>query len=79
MATTRITYYAHYHTTEGTAELVCGTGYLFRRTGEHKARLVHYTDPALTLLGRCDLAEAQRTQDQARGGFAAMVCGYGDK
>jgi hypothetical protein len=28
------------------------------------------------LLGRRDLVAAQREADQARGGFAAMVCGY---
>ena len=72
----RIAYYATYKTTEGTAELLNGSGYLFRATGERQARLVSYKDPELLLAGRKDLADAQRQADQARGGFAALVCGY---
>jgi hypothetical protein len=41
----------------GTAELVSGTGYLFRRDGERQAILVSYQDPELLLHGRCDLAD----------------------
>jgi hypothetical protein len=61
----------------GTAELLNGSGYLFRAEGERKATLVSYRDPELTLLGRCDLADAQREADEAAGGLAALVCGYG--
>jgi hypothetical protein len=41
-------------------------------------RLPYYVAPAQpeVLLGRRDLVAAQREADQARGGFAAMVCGY---
>jgi hypothetical protein len=61
----------------GTAELLNGSEYLFRAEGERKATLVSYKDPALTLLGRCDLADAQREEAEAAGGLAALVCGYG--
>ena len=72
-----ITHYAYYGELYGTAELLSGSGYLFRHEGERKARLISYKDPALTLLGRCDLADTQRQADEAAGGFAAIVCGYG--
>jgi hypothetical protein len=35
----------------GTAELVSGTGYAFRKDGERKATLVGYKDPNLMLYG----------------------------
>jgi hypothetical protein len=72
-----ITHYAYYGELYGTAELVNGSGYLFRQDGERKATLVSYKNPELTLLGRCDLADAQRAEDEAAGGLAALVCGYG--
>jgi hypothetical protein len=72
-----ITHYAYYGDVYGQAELLNGSGYLFRAEGERKATLISYTDPALTMLGRCDLADAQRTADDAAGGLAALVCGYG--
>jgi hypothetical protein len=72
-----ITHYAYYGDVYGTAELLNGSGYLFRQDGERKATLVSYKDPELTLLGRCDLADTQRTADDAAGGLAALVCGYG--
>jgi hypothetical protein len=49
---------------------------LFRAEGERKAVVVSYKDPELTLLGRCDLADAQYAADEAAGGLAALVCGY---
>jgi hypothetical protein len=61
----------------GTAELLNGSGYLFRAEGERKATLISYKDPELVLLGRCDLANAQRATDDAAGGLAELVCGYG--
>jgi hypothetical protein len=73
---TAITHYAYYGELYGTAELLNGSGYLFRQDGERKATLVSYKDPELTLLGRCDLADAQRCEDAASGGLAALVCGY---
>jgi hypothetical protein len=71
-----IMHYAYYGNVYGTAELLNGSGYLFRPQGERKATLVSYKDPALVLLGRCDLANAQRADDDAVGGLAALVCGY---
>ena len=38
-------------------------------------RRVSATDPALVLLGRCDLADAARAADEAAGGLAARICG----
>ena len=72
-----VTHYAYYGELYGTAELLNGSGYLFRADGQRKATLVSYKDPELTLLGRCDLAAAQRAADEAAGGLAALVCGYG--
>jgi hypothetical protein len=72
-----VTHYAYYGDIYGTAELLNGSGYLFRAEGERKATLVSYKDPELTLLGRCDLADTQRQADEDAGGLAALVCGYG--
>ena len=72
-----ITHYAYYGELYGTAELLNGSGYLFRAEGERKATLVSYKDPELVLLGRCDLANTQRAADDAAGGLAALVCGDG--
>ena len=72
-----ITHYAYLGDTYGTAELLNGSGYLFRSEGERKATVVSYRDPELVLLGRCDIVDAQRAADDATGGLAALVCGYG--
>lgn len=72
-----VTHYAYYGELYGTAELFNGSGYLFRQEGERRATLVSYKDPELTLLGRYDLGDAQRQADDAAGGLAARVCGYG--
>ena len=72
-----ITNYAYWGDVYGTAEFLNGSGYLFRAEGERKATLVSYKAPELTLLGRCDLADAQRAADEQAGGLAALVCGYG--
>jgi hypothetical protein len=72
-----ITHYAYYGELYGTAELLNGSGYLFRAEGERTATVVSYRDPYLTLLGRVDLADAQRAADEQAGGFAALLCGYG--
>ena len=71
-----VTHYAYLGETYGTAELLNGSGYLFRKDGERKATLISYKDPELVLGGRCDLANAQRAADDAAGGLAALVCGY---
>jgi hypothetical protein len=47
----------------GTAELLCGSGYLFRAEGERQATLVSYKDVDLMLYDRVDLAEAQAQAD----------------
>lgn len=58
----------------GTAELVCGTGWLFRRDGERRAMLVSYKDVDLMLYGLADVADCQHDVDLAAGGAAAVAC-----
>lgn len=72
-----VTHYAVYGEIEGTATLLNGSGYLFRKGGERRATLVSYTDPELVLCGRCDLADTQLADDLAAGGYAAIACGRG--
>jgi hypothetical protein len=50
----------------GTAKLLNGSGYLFRKDGERKATLVSYTDVNLMLYGRCDLVAAADHADGNR-------------
>lgn len=68
-------YYAIYGDLYGIASRVAG-GYTFRPDATQATRLVSISDPALVLLGRCDLADASRAADEAAGGLAARVCGY---
>ena len=75
-ASTPVQHYAHYHDVEGIATLVQG-GYQFQGEGSADTWLVSYKDSDLVLLGRKDLADAQRQADEAAGGLAAIVCGYG--
>ena len=65
-----VVHYAYLGDVYGTAELLNGTGYLFRADGARKATVVSYRDPDLALLGRCDLADMQQAADDARGGAA---------
>jgi hypothetical protein len=58
----------------GTAELLNGSGYLFRADGERKATLVSYKDVNLMLYGLCAVADAQYIDDELRGGAAAIAC-----
>jgi len=58
----------------GTAELVNGSGYLFRADGQRKATLVAYKDPNLLLYGLVDLSDMQHDTDMLVGGYAAVVC-----
>jgi hypothetical protein len=58
----------------GTAELLNGSGYLFRKDGERQATLVSYKDPALLLFGLISLADAQYLDDELAGGLAAIAC-----
>jgi hypothetical protein len=71
---TPIQHYAYYGELYGTAELLCGSGYLFRAAGERTATLVSYKDPALLLLGLVDVADAQYDVDMLVGGYAAIAC-----
>jgi hypothetical protein len=57
----------------GTAELLCGSGYIFRKDGERKATLVSYKDANLMLYGLVSLADGQYVDDEIRGG-AVGVC-----
>jgi hypothetical protein len=68
-----VTHYAYYGDLYGTAELLNGTGYIFREDGQRTATLVSYKDPALMLLGLCDVADMQHDIDLAVGG-AVSVC-----
>ena len=67
-------YHATYGDLCGIATRVAG-GYTFRPDTTQATRLVSTTDPALILLGRCDLADASRAADEAAGGLAARICG----
>jgi hypothetical protein len=58
----------------GTAELINGTGYAFRKDGERKAVLVSYKDINLMLYGLVDVADGQYEVDMLVG-RAAVVCG----
>jgi hypothetical protein len=57
----------------GTAELVNGSGYLFRKDGEHRATLVSYTDVNLLLFGRVDIADAKWAEDTSTGDLARLL------
>ena len=67
-------YHATYGDLGGIATRVDG-GYLFRPDTTQATRVVSISDPALVLLGRCDLADAARAADEAAGGLAARICG----
>jgi hypothetical protein len=71
--TTPIQHFAYYGDLYGTAELLNGSGYLFRADGERKATLVSYRDPGLMLLGLVELSEMQADLDLALGG-APRIC-----
>ena len=58
----------------GTAELLGGSGYLFRQDGQRKATLVSYTDVDLMLYGLVDVADGQDEVDRLVG-RAQVVCG----
>jgi len=67
-----ITHYAYYGDLYGTAELLNGSGYLFRQDGQRTAKLVSYKDADLMLLGLVDVADCQHDVDLALGGAAAI-------
>jgi hypothetical protein len=70
----RVTHYAYLGDLYGTAELLCGSGYLFREDGQRTATLVGYKDPELVLLGLVEVADGQYEVDMLIG-RAALVCG----
>jgi hypothetical protein len=72
--THNVTHYAYYGELYGTAELLCGSGYLFREEGQRQAVVVSYKDPELLLLGLVDVSEMQHDIDLAVGGYAAIAC-----
>jgi hypothetical protein len=57
-----------------TAELLNGSGYLFRVDGERQATLVSYKDANLMLYGFCDVVTDQYITDELRGGPAGVAC-----
>jgi hypothetical protein len=69
-----VVHYAYLGDVYGTAELLNGTGYLFRADGERQATLVSYKEPELLLLGLVDVADAQHDIDRLVGGYAAVAC-----
>jgi hypothetical protein len=70
--TTPVQHYAYYGDLYGTAELLNGSGYLFREEGQRQATLVSYKDPELLLLGLVDVADNQHEVDMLVGGPAAV-------
>ena len=74
----KIIHYASYESngteTFGTAELVNGSGWLFRADGEHNATLVDYRNVDLMLYGLADVADMQHDIDMAVGGASAIAC-----
>jgi hypothetical protein len=73
-STTKVTHYAYYGDLYGTAELLSGSGYLFRAEGERRATVVSYRDPELLLLGLTEMADAQHDIDMLVGGYATRAC-----
>jgi hypothetical protein len=72
--TQNVAHYAYLGDTYGTAELLTGSGYLFRAEGARQATLVSYKDPALMLLGLVDVADAQHDVDMLVGGYTRIAC-----
>ena len=64
---TALRYYATYGDLCGTATRGWLGGYTFRPDTTQATRVVSISDPALVLLGRCDLADAARAADEAAG------------
>jgi hypothetical protein len=70
-----IRHYAQYTDQAAIATLVPG-GYMLRLE-DGTRKLAAHNDPQLILLGRCDIADAKRAEEEAAGGLAAIICGYG--
>jgi hypothetical protein len=73
----RIVHYASYERNGveeyGTAEIVNGSGYLFRKDGERKATLISYKDINLMLFGLKPLADDQWKRDTSCGDLARLL------
>ena len=77
-----IAYYATYDApdgswVQGTAQHVAGRGWLF--VADDGGDLFYASQDALVLGGRCDIADAKRAEEDAAGGLATLVCGYGKR
>jgi hypothetical protein len=59
-------YFAHLGDTPGTADCVPG-GFVYQAEGTSTFQLLAHAHPALVLLGRWDVIEAQRLADAERG------------
>ena len=68
-----VTHYAYDEETYGTAELLNGSGYLFRKDGERQATLVSLQGRESDALRTVDLTDTQYIDDEIRGG---LVGGY---
>ncbi len=69
-----VQHYAVMDGAEATAVQLDG-GWRVQLDGQTSWVLVSTGNPNLALLGRCDLADAQRAADEFAGGLAAIVCG----
>ena len=67
-----VQHYAYLGDLYGTAELVNGSGYLFRADGQRTATLVSYKDADLMLLGLVEVADGQYEVDMLVGGPASI-------
>ena len=70
--TTPMQHYVYYGDLYGTAELLNGSGYLFRAEGQRTATLVSYKDADLMLLGLVEVSDMQHEVDMLVGGPAAI-------
>lgn len=72
-------YYATYYAPDGTAHPGIATatemGWLF--IGDAREEPLYAAPQALVLGGNCAIADAKRAEEEAAGGLAAIVCGYG--
>lgn len=77
LAATR--YYASYTAPDGTVQVGIATltahGWLF--VGDAGEEPLYAAHEALVLGGNCAIADAKRAEEDAAGGLAAIVCGYG--